>query len=77
MMDIYATIAVGIALILGSIPLIFTYRDYKLGYRDFLVSWCVDRKYESKEMTDALRRHDIVNIERIKRCVDGKMECEG
>ena len=72
MIDIYGAIAVGIALILGSIPLIFAYKDYKLGYRDFLVSWCIDRKYESREMTEALRKHDIISIERIKRSIDEK-----
>ena len=70
MVDIYATIAVGTALLLGVIPL----RDYKLGYRDFLVSWCIDRKYECKEMTESLRKHDIVNIERIKGSIDRKQE---
>ena len=70
MIDTYAIIAVGIALILGSIPLIFAYKDHKLGYRDFVVSWCIDRKYECKEMTEALRKHDIVSIERIKGSID-------
>ena len=72
MMDIYATIAVGTALIFGIIPLIFAYKDYKLGYRDFLVSWCIDKKYESREMTEALRKHDIVSVECLKRSIDEK-----
>lgn len=72
MIDIYAIIAIGVALIFGSIPLIFAYRDYRLGYRDFLVSLRVPKKYESKEMTEALRKHDIVSIERLRRIIDEK-----
>lgn len=70
MVDIYSVIAVGTALGLGMIPLIHEYKLYKLGYRDFLVTWMVDRKYASREMSEALAKHDTVNIERLKRSVD-------
>lgn len=75
MIDIYGVIAVGSALIIGAIPLVFMYKSYKLGYRDFLVSWDVNKKYVSREMLEALRKYDIVSIERLKRSID-EMECD-